>query len=244
MELDYYKINHFFMVNIKFKYNIEKEAKNWYDIASDKSDSFGSSYKNAIMPIPDSILDIISSSPKDKAIEKIIDYLECDPRQKLKDIFISEKISGLEKIWEKLGNKLIGALNKVTGKKFDEEEYTAYITHLFICDYNISKKYFFLSLYHSAGLNFSVLAHELIHFITYKHFKSYCIEKGLTEPQFQDLKESVTVVLNSPVFDKILLIEDYGYPDHKELRSILEKKFLSGASFDALIDYGIKYLLK
>lgn len=231
-------------MNIKFKYDIKKETENWYNIVSDEDDTFGNSYKDTVMSIPDSILEIISSVPKNKAIDKIVDYLEHDPRQELKNIFINEKISGLEKIWEELGQKLVDALTKVTGKKFDDEEYTAYITHLFICDYNISEKYFFLSLYHSVGLNFSVLAHELLHFITYKHFKSYCIEKGLTEPQFQDLKESLTVVLNSPVFDEILLIEDYGYPDHEKLRSFLEKKFLSGADFDALIDHGINYLLK
>ena len=103
-------------MKIKFSYNFNKEAENWYNIASFKKDTYGIPYKETVIPISKDILKYILAHNKKNSITYIEKFLRSDPRRELKNIFIQQKIRSLEKIWSKLGDKLISALDQVTGK--------------------------------------------------------------------------------------------------------------------------------
>ncbi|MCD6194852.1 hypothetical protein J7K05_01445 [bacterium] len=229
---------------LRFRYSIVKEAENWVNLAKDKNDTYGIPYEEIVAPMPEKILRFIESHNRKESIAHVSQFLRQDPRRPLKELFIRQKIKSLGAIWEKLGEELIKKLTRLVGKQFKQKELTAYITHLFICDYNYEKGYFFLSLHHSDALNFSVIAHELFHFLFYDHYHDCCLQKGLSETQFQDLKEAMTVLLNTDQFSSLLLVEDQGYPQHQPLRDFIWREFRKKNDFKKVVEKTIKFLKK
>jgi len=63
-------------------------------------------------------------------------------------------------------------------------------------------------------------------------------KKGLKNNQIEDLKESLTFLLNEPEFEEIILSEDTGYPEHIKLRKKLKSIWLKDKNFQNLIDEG------
>ncbi|EKD22935.1 MAG: hypothetical protein ACD_83C00177G0001 [uncultured bacterium] len=108
---------------------------------------------------------------------------------------------------------------------------------MYICDYDYPKRYFYLSLYHSLALNFTVIAHELAHFLFYQNFHKVCQQLGLDENQFQDLKESTTVLLNTQEFEDILLIEDQGYEPHQKIRQLILASWNKERDLRKIVEY-------
>jgi hypothetical protein len=66
----------------------------------------------------------------------------------------------------------------------------------------------------------------------------------LTPKQFNDLKESLTFLLNHE-FEWIDMREDIWYEDHQQIRKALEEYRLnSDKNFDDLIAFGCDYMIK
>jgi len=84
--------------------------------------------------------------------------------------------------------------------------------------------------------NFTIIAHELSHFLFYDYFQNYLKEKGITEDKFQDLKESSTVLLNTEYFKNLLLIEDGGYAPHQKLRELILSSWNKNKNLKKTID--------
>lgn len=206
------------MLNLNFSYDREKDALNWVLQAKDVNPAFGISYQASVAPIPKRILTQIIKNNDKESVKIVLDYFNHSQRQNLKEEFIQLKIESLQKLWLNKGETLINRLEKILGP-FQNETVNAYITTLYICDYSYQEKYFYLSLYHSLALNFTIIAHELAHFLFYQNFQKFC--QKLNENQLQDLKESVTVLLNTKEFNDILLIEDQGYQPHQKLRRLI-----------------------
>ena len=61
---------------------------------------------------------------------------------KNKEEFIQLKIEALQKLWHEKGNELTDQLEKIFGP-FQNEKVDAYITTLYICDYDYPKRYFY-----------------------------------------------------------------------------------------------------
>lgn len=205
------------MLKLNFSYSQEKDASTWVKQAKDVNPVFGISYQASVAPIPKKILTQILNNSDEQSIKIVLEYFNHNHRQTLKEKFIQLKVESLQKLWHKKGQELIDQLENIFGQ-FQDEEVNVYITTLYICDYSYSERYFYLSLYHSLALNFTVIAHELAHFLFYQNFHKFCQKLGLDENQFQTLKESTTVLLNTKEFDDILLIEDQGYAPHEKLR--------------------------
>jgi hypothetical protein len=103
---------------------------------------------------------------------------------------------------------------------------------LYFAQYVIDKK-----------IELSVFAHEVMHLFFHYYFDDYCLEKGLSEEQTSDLKEAVTVILNIDLKD-IIEIEDNRYPDHQQLRKVIEEAWIKEKDFVKILDVGIEYLKK
>lgn len=205
------------MLKLNFSYNQEKDALTWVKQAKDVDPVFGISYQASVAPIPKKILTQILKNSDQRSVKIVLDYFNHNHRQSLKEEFIQLKVESLQKLWHKKGRELIDQLKNIFGP-FQDEEVDVYITTLYICDYSYPERFFYLSLYHSLALNFTIIAHELAHFLFYQNFYKFCQKLGLDENQFQNLKESTAVLLNTKEFDDILLIEDQGYEPHQKLR--------------------------
>ena len=208
------------MLNLSFSYSREKDALNWVNTAKDTNPPFGFSYEASVSPISEKLLKDIIRLDKNKAVDKVLEYFSDNRRQKLKEEFIQYYIDALNDHWTKYGDKLAEKLEKIFGK-FKKQKCDSFVTTLYICDYNYEENYFYLSLYHSLAKNFTIIAHELSHFLFYDYFQNYLKEKSVSENKFQDLKESATVLLNTEEFKNLLLIEDAGYAPHQKLREFI-----------------------
>ena len=62
------------------------------------------------------------------------------------------------------------------------------------------------------------IMHELLHFYTLKAFAKRSEELGLTLMQYNDVKESLTVLLNTEFKDLMGDAVDNGYPQHQNMR--------------------------
>ncbi len=60
--------------------------------------------------------------------------------------------------------------------------------------------------------------HELLHFYTWHVFHDDFITSGKTEAQYNDIKESLTELLNIEFIDLMEGAHDDGYPQHAEMR--------------------------
>jgi len=61
------------------------------------------------------------------------------------------------------------------------------------------------------------IAHELLHFYTWYAFSEELEKKGVSKEKYNDVKESLTEVLNTD-FSDLLREIDTGYPQHHDLR--------------------------
>ena len=208
------------MLNLNFLYSREKDALNWVNTAKDINPPFNFSYEASVAPISEELLKEIIRLDKKEAVKKVLEYFSSGTRKKrqeLKEEFIEYNISALNNHWQKHGEELVKKIEKIFGK-FKIKTCDIFITTLYVCDYNYEEKYFYLSLYHSLAKNFTIIAHELAHFLFYDYFQSYLKESDVSDDKFQDLKESMTVLLNTEEFKNLLLIEDSGYEPHQKLR--------------------------
>jgi hypothetical protein len=73
--------------------------------------------------------------------------------------------------------------------------------------------------------------HELLHFYTHRKYDSL----GLEGKKFNDIKESLTVLLNTEFADLMSGANDSGYPQHKEMRESIIKMRTEGLSLDQIV---------
>jgi len=228
-------------MKLEFKFDLQKEAENWVGFIIDHEPCYGmnkNAYNLCLCAIPEELKNRVSKLSKEKAVKEVLMFLKNDPRRQLKQRFIDVQIKALQRIWKEKGNDLVKNLEKTYMRNLPEKV-ISYITYLLICDYNFKEKYFHLSLYHPISKNFTLIAHELAHFIFYQHYENYCKSKGLNENQFQDLKESMTVLLNLEDFDQLLLVDDGGYPNHQKLRKFIFETYLQNRDFVETLDKAI-----
>jgi hypothetical protein len=67
------------------------------------------------------------------------------------------------------------------------------------------------------------------------------VEKKIGSKKTGDLKESLTVLLNSE-FKDLFISPDLGYEEHKELRNFILKSWKEEKDFEKLLDKGVDYL--
>lgn len=229
------------MLNLNFSYSREKDALNWVNTAKDINPPFNFSYETSVAPISEELLKEIIRLDKKEAVEKVLEYFSSDPakkRQELKEEFIEYYIHTLKNHWQKHGEELTKKIEKIFGK-FKIQKCDVFVTTLYVCDYNYEEKYFYLSLYHSLAKNFTIIAHELSHFLFYDYFQDYLKEKGVPSDKFQNLKESMTVLLNTEEFKNLLLIEDSGYQPHQKLRELILSSWQKHKDLKKVIDEAV-----
>lgn len=112
------------------------------------------------------------------------------------------------------------------------KDITAYLTLNDRCPYNIYNNLFFVTLTYNSTK--SIVMHELWHFYTWYKFGVIWEEK-LGKQKYNDIKESLTVLLNIECKD--LFPEnkkDIGYPQHQELREKIIKIWNETKDIDKL----------
>lgn len=111
-----------------------------------------------------------------------------------------------------------------------------------MCPYNPEEAWFMISMWHNIPMSITTICHELLHFHFLYYYGKYLKKKGLSQNKIEDLKESLTFLLNESEFDEIILVEDKGYPAHQKLRVQLNQLWQKEKNFERFLEKAIKII--
>jgi hypothetical protein len=226
------------MTEVKFNYNLHKDAWSWVLIAKDK-DTWGLNWRDQIAHIPDELLKKIEKVSFFRAQKIVEKYISRDYSKKYKNEVMYSEMQALEKSWGTVEKKYFDILSEITGKPIFTKKFDCYITTGFMCPDNEKEGWFMVSMWHSIPFSITTICHEIMHLQFLYYYKDYLIKSGLKKDQIENLKESLTFLLNEPEFNKVILCQDDGYPEHNELRKKLKNIWLKTKNFQKLIDGAI-----
>jgi hypothetical protein len=155
---------------------------------------------------------------------------------------ITKRINELNSVWKPIEKKVFDKMKEITHREFPWPDVSAFVTIIGRCDYNINteKPYYKVPLDRDPRLVPSICVHELLHF-SYHHYDEPAVLKKLTKKESEDLKESLTFLINTD-FSSILVAKDEGYPMHQQLRQQLQEFWQEHKNYDALIQKGIRLI--
>lgn len=157
--------------------------------------------------------------------------------------FLPVAANALQMVWDKIESRYFKALSEITNKPIFTKSFTAQLTTASLCPYDTKHNWFMVDAYASLGRQVTVVAHEILHLQFLRWYREACLEQGLSEEQFEDLKEALTVLLNGSEFDDVLVCQDHGYEKHADLRNAIEKQWKKKIGFETLLRKLIKQLI-
>ena len=157
--------------------------------------------------------------------------------QYIKDqnINISERVKQIENNWLQIQNSFVERCEIIFNTVYPKENIYVYLTTNGRCTYNIAEGFFFVRM-QSANANPTIM-HELFHFYTYQIFYKKIKDAGLTDLEYNDIKESLTELLNIDFQDLMGGIVDNGYMQHQKMRREIRDQYLKNKSITGVIDF-------
>jgi hypothetical protein len=208
------------------------DAKNWVRVWNKPTESFGVSADRVLAFIPFDVRKRIKGKGEKQQIKIVEKYLR---EQKSLMRFLPHAASALQMVWDKTEPRFFKALSKLTHKPVSSKMFKAELTTASLCPYNTQHNWFMVDAYASLGRQVTVVAHEIFHLEVLRWYQKECFEQGLSEKQFEDLKEALTVLLNGSEFEDVLVCPDHGYEKHIDLRIAIEKQWKKKADFETLL---------
>ena len=147
--------------------------------------------------------------------EKVKTFIE--EQDKINGFDANKEIVAVEERWKIAEPIFIERVEKIFGISYPAPIITVYLTHNERCTYNIRQNYFFVRI----GSEFSnnTIMHELLHFYTWHAFGKKLLDEGLSKLAYNDVKESLTELLNLEFSDLLNGKRDEGYPQNQEMRT-------------------------
>jgi hypothetical protein len=197
------------MTRIIFKYDVDKDTDNFIRGTRAKNSSKPTKLQEAY----------VTQNGTDYDESKVTKFLELYRR---KISFDSEKSAKeLEKNWEEIEMLFLERVESIFKIAYPASQIIAYLTTNQRCTYNIPENYFFIN-FSSKSQNRTVM-HELLHFYMWHALHNDMIAAGINENQYNDIKESLTVLLNTEFADLMGGVHDDGYPQHAEMRQRVQE---------------------
>lgn len=146
--------------------------------------------------------------------EKVKTFIE--ELDKINDFDANKEIVATGERWKIAEPIFIERVEKIFGISYPTPIITVYLTHNERCTYNIEENYFFVKI--SSEFSNNTIMHELLHFYTWHAFGKKLLDDGLSKLAYNDVKESLTEILNLEFSDLMGGKLDSGYPQHQEMR--------------------------
>lgn len=146
----------------------------------------------------------------------------------------NKEIVAIEERWKIAEPIFIERAEKIFGISYPAPIITVYLTHNERCTYNIEQNYFFVRI----GSEFSTntIMHELLHFYTWHAFGKKLLDEGLSKLAYNDIKESLTELLNLEFSDLLNGKNESGYPQHQEMRAKIHEMWQAKKDIGAVIN--------
>lgn len=229
-------------MNLAYTYNIvldkSKDVWNWLD-SSRKPNFCGFSWRAQLSGSSLDFFNKIVDLPSESASKKIEDFL---------DALYERNRVFFDKQYEKISNRFSGQflpsckwIEETTKKPLFFNFYNIYLTTFPRSPYDSDNGAFFFNIYRDNGLA-NVFLHEVLHFqfIHYWRDDKSSLVHSLSDDEFEFLKESLTVIIDSDAVPPADFVETGYIQQHKEFRKILHKYWLKNHDFEKLIAYGLK----
>lgn len=226
------------MPKVSFKYDYKKDARSWVLIARGQQDKWGMTAQQRVGFMPQHLLDKITKHDRKSAEALVYKYILANPKKKMYQLVIEEQLRAVENIWGKIEKEYFRRLAKITQKPIFWNNFGCYLTTGRMCPYNTKEKWFMISKLHPLGANIITICHEIFHLQFLHYYEKYCLQ-FLSQQQKEDLKESITFILNTD-FGDLLVGYDNGYPNHQELREKLKLVWSKEKDFKKFLDKAIK----
>src|SRR3989344_4142866 len=209
-------------MKLHFAYNIEKDIENFIK---------GTNATNSKKPTKFQI-SFSEKYGENFEAEKVKAFIE--EQDKVNGFDANKEIVAVEARWKTAEPIFIERVEKLFGISYPAPIITVYLTHNERCTYNIEQNYFFVRI----GSEFSnnTIMHELLHFYTWHAFGKKLLDEGLSKLAYNDVKESLTELLNLEFFDLLKGKPDSGYPQHQEMRTKVKKIWLEKKDVKPVID--------
>lgn len=201
------------MLQIHFKYDLEKDVDNFLR---------GTQSVNNQTPTKLQKL-YIEKHGNTYSREMVRTFIETYIKDNQLDL--SNLAFSSEKDWRPIEESFISKTEKLFGIAYPIESITAYLSTNSRCTYNIQDNHFFVFI-NAKSLNAYVM-HELLHFYTWYAFHDELIGQGIDEKQYNDIKESLTELLNLEYIDLMAGVLDEGYPQHAKMRQKVRELWLA-----------------
>jgi len=208
-------------MKLHFAYNIEKDIENFIK---------GTNATNSKKPTKFQI-SFSEKYGENFEAEKVKAFIE--EQDKVNGFDANKEIVAVEARWKTAEPIFIERVEKLFGISYPAPIITVYLTHNERCTYNIEQNYFFVRI----GSEFSnnTIMHELLHFYTWHAFGKKLLDDGLSKLAYNDIKESLTELLNLEFSDLMNGKRDEGYPQHQDMRAEIQKIWLVHKNISELI---------
>lgn len=165
-------------------------------------------------------------------VPKVKAFIE--EQDKINGFDANKEIVAVEEGWKIAKPIFIPRVEKIFGISYPAPIITVYLTHNERCTYNIEQNYFFVKI----GSEFSnnTLMHELLHFYTWHAFGKKLLDEGLSKLTYNDIKESLTELLNLEFSDLMNGKPDNGYPQHQQMRAKIHEMWQAEKNIAAVIN--------
>jgi len=228
------------MVKIEYMINKEEDIANWLNFINhpitygrNRLDDYSKEFKDSVIgKTKEEQIKVINETIKPLYTKEYIDRFEIRFKNKI----------------DKQKDEIIKRLEKIHSRKFPVEYIINKYTTFNCCPYQYKPDKDWFGIFFSKEvleieIELNVFVHELMHLFFHTYFDKTCMKKGLNKEQTQDLKEAVTIIINSE-FKDIVEQEDKGYKIHRELRNQISKIWKKDKNFDNLINEMCEYILK
>lgn len=222
-------------MKLQFGLDLDKDLNNYYESAN--KDGYGIDFSQFISP---NTLKMLKGIPINKAKKEFRPVLEKQYQDYNWQFFAF--LRHVSEYWDFLEEEIMGKLVAITGKEFKTKKVIIYLTTTAKCPYDFSgeNKWFMVSFLSHPLKCIITIVHELMHLHFYEnYYEEVCMSLG--ENKAQDLKESLTVLINLELKGS-LFFEDKGYPNHKELRDFIAKEWNENKDYNLLIKKCIVFL--
>lgn len=208
-------------MKLRFAYDIEKDIENFIK---------GTRAVNSKKPTKFQIA-FSEKCGDDFEPQKIKAFIE--EQDKINGFNAGKEVVAVDERWKIAEPIFIERIEKIFGISYPAPIITVYLTHNERCTYNIEQNYFFVRI----GSEFSnnTLMHELLHFYTWHSFGKKLLDEGLSKLAYNDIKESLTEILNLEFSDLMGGKSDTGYLQHQEMRTKIREMWQVKKDISTLI---------
>jgi hypothetical protein len=211
------------MTTVRFAYDIKKDADNFIRAHHSLNRTDDSKlYSAFVSQHPDIAL------TSDALLSFIQDYTTA------KNIDIEAGLRASREYWYPVQSEYFQRIKNIFRASLPTETITAYASINDRFGYNIDEGFFFISADNPTRNNLTV-AHEIFHFYTWYQFAQPLKAEGVTLSQYNDVKESLTEILNIEFADLLNGEYDKGYPQHQEMRHRINELWRAGKPLEDIV---------